>query len=131
MSDLTSKPNQQGVHTRDPSKHQKSPKDLLRESPPPDPKDGLTVPEVTSILEDASRVERRTDATARANPSGVIDGPRVPGGNKCGARYGRCFGQVVNGKCQSCGYVYGQPSALGGVNSPAEARTFPSGVTRL
>ena len=91
----------QGVHTRDPGKHERSPQDLLRESPPPDPKDGLTVEQATQIAEDAARRERQS-----ANPAGVIDGPRVPGNNKCGARMGRCFGQVVKGICQSCGHRY-------------------------
>ena len=91
----------QGVHTRDPGKHERSPADLLRDSPPPDPKDGLTVEQATRVAEDAARRERQSSL-----PAGVIPGPCVPGGDKCGANFGRCFGQVLRGVCQSCGHRY-------------------------
>ncbi len=98
---VRSRPDQQGVHTRDPGKGERSPNDLLRDSPPPDPKDGLTVEQATQIAEDAAQRERQSSL-----PAGVIPGRRVPGGDKCGAKYGRCFGQVVKGVCQSCGHRY-------------------------
>lgn len=102
----------QGVHTRDASKHEASPRDLLRESPPPDPKDGLTQEQATRMAEDAAPRERQS-----STPAGVIEGRSVPGSNKCGARYGRCFGTVEAGVCTRCGYVYKtNPAPLGGVN---------------
>jgi hypothetical protein len=99
------------VHARDQGKHEPSPQDLLRESPPPDPTDGLTSKEALATLEDVTRYERAANM-----PTGVMNGTRVPGNNKCGARMGRCFGQVVNGVCQSCGHRYPEANPIGGTN---------------
>jgi hypothetical protein len=103
------------VHVEDRGKHAPSPKDLLRESPPPDPKDGLTQDDATRIAEDAAQRERAS-STPSGMPPGTIAGARVPGNNKCGAKYGRCFGQVVNGVCESCGHDYRPPPARYGEN---------------
>lgn len=99
----------QSVHEK--PRTERGPQDLLRESPPPDANDGMTPDEAVRHLESDPKRERQSSL-----PAGVVPGERVPGNNKCGGRMGRCFGQVVVGKCQSCGLVYGPPAALGGSN---------------
>lgn len=99
----------QSVEAGDILHHERGPKDLLRQSPPPDAKTGLTPEETIAGLEDASREMRQV-------APGVFNHPRRNGFDKCGAKMGRCFGEVVNGVCRACGADYRKTTPMGGVN---------------
>ena len=109
-----------GVHIKPRDQEERGPKDLLRDEPPRDEKSGLNPAETVEALEDGMRGER----AAQVMP-GIFNHPRVSGADRCGAKYGRCLGDVVNGVCSQCGADYRRTTPLGGVNDPV------MGVTNL
>ena len=86
----------------------REPRDPLGKSPP-DKRDNLTPDEAIAQIEDARRGEQVD--------RGVFNHARVSGRDKCGAKYGRCFGEIVDGKCSACGEDYTRRTPIGGVNS--------------
>jgi hypothetical protein len=99
----------QSAELGDVTHHERGPKDLTRLTPPPDAKTGLTPEETIAGLEDASREMRQVSP-------GVFNHPRRGGYDKCGAKMGRCFGEIRSGKCVACGADYTRTTPLGGVN---------------
>lgn len=92
--------------------HERGPTDLTRDTPPPDPATGLTPADTMAALEDPTRSERM----APTDIPGVYNHPRRGGFDKCGAKQGRCFGEIIRGKCVQCGQDYTKTTPLGGVN---------------